>query len=145
MPSLRGRPQPIPTSRRLLPPPTITTQADALRGQENPRRPRRRWSLPPWLLSGGVSPRVAIARADTVDHGVQHRTNTEAPSVCSLLNDYPTLSAVAGVIQGLVEDDEFTPYQTGEVVTRSVANDCPRHVPLLQRFADTYTPKGQLG
>jgi hypothetical protein len=101
-----------------------------------------RWSPLP-LFSGSVSPGVATARADTVDHGVQHRTNTQAPAVCSVLNDYLTLPGVARVIQDLVEDDEFTPYQAGEVVVRSVANGYPRHVPLLQRFADTYTPKGQ--
>ena len=74
---------------------------------------------------------------------MQHHTNTEAPAVCSVLNDYPTLPGVAGVIEGLVEDDEFTPYRTDEVVVLWVADGCPRHVPLLQRF-DTYTPKGQV-
>jgi len=141
MPSLRERPQPF--RRRDFSYRRRRSQHRLMHYAAR-RKPRRahRWR-PLLLFSGSVSPGVAKRVPTRLITACGTAPNTEAPAVCSVLNDYPTLPGVAGVIEGLVEDDEFTPYRTDEVVVLWVADGCPRHVPLLQRF-DTYTPKGQV-
>lgn len=66
-----------------------------------------------------------------------------APAVCSTLDAYPTLPGVEGVLQAVQRDSGFTVADTARVVVWAVSSRCPRHLPLLQRFADTYAPQQQ--
>lgn len=63
-----------------------------------------------------------------------------APAVCGVLDDYPTFSGIEGVLAGVMRDSGFTAYQAGQVVYLAVEETCPRHLPLLDRFAATYAP-----
>lgn len=57
--------------------------------------------------------------------------------VCDVLDQYPSISGVLGVMQG-VQNDGFTAYESGEIVGLSVAEICPRHTGLMLRFIDVY-------
>lgn len=70
---------------------------------------------------------------------------TSAPAMCSVLDKYPTLPGVEGVLEGIQNDSGFTAFQSGEALAIGVQVQCPRHVALLQRFADTYAPRSITG
>lgn len=57
--------------------------------------------------------------------------------VCDVLDEYPTVSGLLGVMEA-VENDGFTAYEAGQVVGMSVAEICPRHGRLLRQFVDIY-------
>lgn len=85
------------------------------------------------------------AHADPVAPQVINYARAVAPAVCEVLDDHPSLPGVAGVIAGIRDDSGFTTDQSVQVLVLSVESRCVRHVPLLQRFADTYAPRPQRG
>lgn len=86
------------------------------------------------------------AHADPVAPQVINYAHVAAPAVCETLDGHPSLPGVSGVIAAIQDDSGFTTDQSVQVLVLSVQTRCVRHLPLLQRFADTYapTPKGQL-
>lgn len=102
-----------------------------------------------WLLVAGVGAIIAgllllLATPADADPGTDRQVRAyaadAAPVICSVLDDYPTISGVAGVLQGIKTDSGLTDFQSGQVIAIAVQASCPRHVGLLQRFVDTYAP-----
>ncbi|MDP7721836.1 DUF732 domain-containing protein [Mycobacterium sp. TY814] len=89
---------------------------------------------------------AAPAHADPVAPYVINYASIAAPAVCGTLDDHPSFPGISGVIQAIQDDSGFTTDQAVQVLVISVQTRCVRHLPLLQRFADTYAPapKGQL-
>lgn len=89
---------------------------------------------------------AAPAHADPVAPYVINYANIAAPAVCGTLDDHPSFPGISGVIQAIQDDSGFTTDQAVQVLVISVQTRCVRHLPLLQRFADTYapTPKGRI-
>ncbi|OBK92621.1 hypothetical protein A5646_03290 [Mycobacterium sp. 1245499.0] len=83
----------------------------------------------------------AHADPGSIEPQVMRYALASAPAMCAVLDKYPTLPGVEGVLQGIQNDSGFTPYQAGEALAVGVQVQCPRHVALLQRFADTYAPR----
>jgi hypothetical protein len=129
--------------------------ADPLRLMRQYRRPRTRvgrafdrarfWVreqlIPISLLVGTLAiPATAVliqagaAQATPVDT----YTITAGPTICEVLDEYPSLAGVTGVVQGVVNDSGFTPYDAGTVVAESVIIFCPTHLPLLHRYVAVY-------
>lgn len=77
---------------------------------------------------------MATAKADTIDDYV----GTNAHVVCSVLDDYPSVEGVEGVVAAIV-DDGLNPVAAGQVIARSVIGLCPRHMPELKAFIAKYT------
>jgi hypothetical protein len=71
---------------------------------------------------------------------VLNYTAIEAPAICGKLDANPTLQGVTTVIAAVAADSGFPMMQVARVVVVSVETVCPRHLPLLQRFVDTYAP-----
>lgn len=104
---------------------------------------RIHWSV--WTITAGAligCAGVGAAGADPiqVEPQVANYARTAAPAVCGTLDAYPTLTGVSAVLQGIKDDTGFTMAQSAQVLVLSVENKCPRHLPLLQRYASTYSP-----
>lgn len=88
---------------------------------------------------------ASLAKADPIEPQVFNYAVTAAPAICAVLDKYPTLPGVEGVLQGIENDSGFTAFQAGEALAIGVQAQCPRHIALLQRFADTYAPQSTSG
>ena len=102
---------------------------------------RIHWSIPVVAASVIVTAAVYFSipgHAEPSDAKVVNYAASVATAVCGTLADFPTLPGVQGVLQGVKQDSGFTDYETGEAVAIAVKLGCPRFIPLLQRFADTY-------
>jgi Na+/H+-translocating membrane pyrophosphatase len=75
------------------------------------------------LLAGAFGVAV-VARADTV-----------TLTICMTLDDYPSISGVAGVLSSLMESG-FSPRQAGYKLGEAVEAVCPEHHDLVMRFAN---------
>ncbi|MGV0042064.1 hypothetical protein [Mycobacterium colombiense] len=87
----------------------------------------------------------ANAEPRSIEPQVFNYAITAAPAMCTVLDKYPTLPGVEGVLQGIENDSGFTAFQAGEALAIGVQAECPRHIALLQRFADTYAPRSTSG
>lgn len=94
-----------------------------------------------WLFWGAVagatiasSALIPRAHADPTDD----YTQTSALIVCQILDQHPTIPGIAGVIEGIQTDSGFTVSESARVLVDAIYRQCPRHLPLLQRFIDTY-------
>lgn len=85
------------------------------------------------------------AHADPVEPQVRNYATIAASAVCTTLDKYPTLPGVSGTVQAVADDSGFTVTQAAQVVSISVINVCPRHIPLLQRFVATWAPSPSAG
>ena len=65
---------------------------------------------------------TGTARADVVDD----YTVVNAPVVCSVLDDHPSVAGVEGVVLAII-DDGLSPESAGEVLARSIIGWCPEH------------------
>lgn len=86
------------------------------------------------ILAGAVLG-TGVAKADPVDDYVL----TYAPAVCSTLDKYPTVGGVEGILQVIIQDDGFTPYQAGQIIGRAVIGWCPEHSSEVNRFIAKWT------
>jgi hypothetical protein len=57
--------------------------------------------------------------------------------VCSVLDSYPTVSGMLGIMQSIVEDG-LTEYQAGEVVGIAISDRCPEYSWLAKAFVKRY-------
>lgn len=106
---------------------------------------RPHWSLytaAAGALIGAALYHSAPADADPTRQQIINYAASAAPAICATLNDYPTLTGVVGVLRGVMQDTGFSVSDTGAVVVLAVENQCPQFIPLLQRFADTYSRSG---
>lgn len=78
-----------------------------------------------FLLVLGMYGSAAVARADL---------GWDMIRVCTVLDDYPTISGVLGVLRGLT-DEGYTAREAGWIVGRAVRDVCPEHMNLALRFA----------
>jgi len=95
-----------------------------------PRALRRRLGLAflGALIAGAVLG-TGIARANPLDDYVVDN----AATVCSLLDDYPSVSGVEGIVIAL-HDKGFTGEEAGEIIGRSVVGWCPEHAAEIRAF-----------
>ena len=77
------------------------------------------------------------ARADYVDD----YTLDNAWRVCLVLDAYPSVNGVEGVLAGIMKDG-LTPKDAGTVLARSVIGWCPEHKPEVDRFVARYSNAG---
>jgi hypothetical protein len=75
------------------------------------------------------------AHADRVDDYVAAYGQA---AICPVLDEYPTNAGILGILNHLVESENFTSYSAGMVIAHSVILFCPKHIPVLRKFADTY-------
>lgn len=66
-----------------------------------------------------------------------------AGAVCAVLDDYPTVNGMLGIMAAITEDG-LSDYQAGQVVGISIAEVCPRYGYLVDLFVDRYGDKGSL-
>jgi hypothetical protein len=66
-----------------------------------------------------------------------------AGAVCAVLDDYPTVNGMLGIMAAITEDG-LSNYQAGQVVGISIAEVCPRYGYLVDLFVDRYGDKGSL-
>jgi hypothetical protein len=57
-------------------------------------------------------------------------------AVCTTLDEYPTINGVYGIGEAIMQDG-LTAYQAGQVLGLAVLEICPRHMDLMQNFANT--------
>lgn len=81
------------------------------------------------------TPKAAAAPADDFDPVSVAYAAHYAGAVCATLMDFPSINGVMGIMSA-IEDDGLTTDQAAEAVTLSVADSCPRYLPVLQRFAN---------
>lgn len=98
----------------------------------------RRTIIPAAALALAVATILApTAAADEPSTTVVAYTATFGGIVCDVLDDYPTPAGVIGIAQA-IQDDGLSAYEAGQVIGLSVAEICPRHLRLMQRFIDIY-------
>lgn len=74
------------------------------------------------------------AKADVTDPQVIAYTAAFGGVVCSVLDEHPSVPGAYGVAAGIHEDSGMSLFQAGQVIGLSVAEICPRHTGLIQRF-----------
>jgi hypothetical protein len=89
------------------------------------------------LLFGAAIYYSSTANADPADPQVTRYVTVAAPVVCEVLDEYPTIDGVAGVMRGVMDDSGFTVKQSAMVVVLSVNEQCPKFMPLLREFANS--------
>lgn len=86
---------------------------------------------------------LAIMAAPAAHAGpVEDYTTFAAPIVCQVLDEYPSVAGVTGVVQAVMSDSGFSPYDAGTVVGVAVRDYCPRHITELQQFIAVYSNAG---
>ncbi|OBS01853.1 hypothetical protein A9W98_17870 [Mycobacterium gordonae] len=85
------------------------------------------------------------AHADPVAPQVINYAVATSPAMCYALDAHPTLPGVDGVLLGIQNDSGFTITQSGQALVIGVEYRCPRHLPLLKRYADTWTGPAYTG
>jgi hypothetical protein len=104
-----------------------------------PRQTRRLLALMAFgaILAGtGVGWGVSEAHADAgTDYAADH-----AATICSVLDQYPTIGGIAGIGQAIVEEGELSFREAGEAIGVSVAVVCPWHQPIVDAFIARYAP-----
>lgn len=98
------------------------------------------WTMPLLIFVGIVGPGLAAAHADPIEPQVISYAAHNAGRVCATLDAYPTFPGITGILAGIKNETGFTGPQTAEALVLSVNAACPRHLPLLQNFADAYAP-----
>lgn len=73
---------------------------------------------------------------DVSDEVLDYASN-RGQVVCQVLDEYPSISGLIGVMQGVAEDG-FSYFQAGQVTALSVYGLCPRHSDLLDQFVAIY-------
>lgn len=63
------------------------------------------------------------------------------PGVCLTLDEFPTFGGVIGVSTAIVNRGQLSYRDAGAAIYYSVSEICPRHLPLLLRFAAANTHK----
>lgn len=87
-------------------------------------------------VTAGAVTGTAVAKADPIDE----YTIVNAPIVCALLDEYPSVAGVEGVATALI-DKGLAPKDAGEVLVRSVVGWCPRHTPEVNGFIAKWAPR----
>jgi hypothetical protein len=102
-------------------------------------RPRLRlaWWWAPIILFVGLVTGGLLA-PDANAEPIDNYAAINAGRICATLDDYPTIAGVTGVLQAVMEDSGFGPYDAGRTVATAVMASCPEHLPVLQRFVAVY-------
>lgn len=102
-------------------------------------RPRRLRRLLALVGCGAIlaGTGTGIARADIVDDYVADYAHI----VCEVLDEYPTLPGLEGILLAVM-DDGLTPEAAGQAVARSVIGLCPEYLRLLERFVAKHEQAG---
>jgi hypothetical protein len=87
------------------------------------------------IITGGALG-TGVARADETDT----YASLNAGPICRTLDQYPTITGVTGVLQGIMTDSGFTPHDAGRTIAKAVINSCPEHLSELQRFVAAFSP-----
>ncbi len=82
---------------------------------------------------------AAVARGDDLSPRVVAYVNAFHDSVCTTLDDVPTVAGVEGVVLAVMGAG-FTGGEAGQIVAASVLVYCPEHSVELQAFADKWAP-----
>lgn len=74
------------------------------------------------------------AKADVTDATIDRY----AQAVCNTFDEgYADFNGILGIAKVLTERG-YTSHEAGEIIVGSVVADCPKYLPLLKRFANTY-------
>lgn len=84
-----------------------------------------------WLYAIAWAP---SAKADVTDPAVIAYTAAFGGIVCDVLDSHDSFPGIYGIAQGIHEDSGLSMFQAGQVIGLSVAEICPRHTGLIQRF-----------
>jgi len=104
------------------------------RNRNQYQRPRR---LPWWVWTTAAGAIIGLALYGSAARAHADPIDDEAAalkiSVCSTLDDYPSVAGVLGVMDSLT-DHGATAHQAAGVVVAAITQDCPRHIGLLAEF-----------
>lgn len=107
------------------------------------------WSLPVATAGVIIGSALYFSVPANADSGVQPYVSRYAlpsgPAMCEVLDEYPSVSCVSGVLRGIQDNSGFTTYQAGQVVAIGVESGCPRHLPLLRLFVAAAAPTNPAG
>jgi hypothetical protein len=79
---------------------------------------------------------AASAKADP-DAEAADYASTYGGVVCNVLDDYPSVSGMLGIMQA-IQKDGLTEYQAGEVVGIAISDRCPEYSWLAKAFVKRY-------
>lgn len=88
----------------------------------------------------GVIVFAASAKAEPASPAVMDYVDRYgAGAICKVLSmpEHHTLNGMLGVLTA-VENDGFSPYESGVIVGESINEFCPQNLRLMQRFVDIY-------
>lgn len=84
------------------------------------------------FLTAGTVFLASPAKADVDDTSIAYALQY-SEAVCSTLDKYPSFGGIVGIAQAITEDG-LTMRQAGTVIGLSVAETCPWHTGLMNRF-----------
>jgi hypothetical protein len=103
-------------------------------------RPRRTRGLLGLVAVGGLIAAAFLGCGPAKATPLDDYVIVNAPVICSLLDEYPSVAGVEGVVTALVSKGLSGP-DAGEVA-RAVQGWCPRHIPEIQAFAAKWAGAG---
>ncbi|MDM3894795.1 hypothetical protein [Mycobacterium intracellulare] len=98
------------------------------------------WTMPLLIFAGIVGPGMAAAHADPIPQPVINYAAHNASRVCAALDAAPTFPGISNTLDSIQRETGFNPLYSADVLVLSVDAVCPRHLPLLQNFVNTYAP-----
>lgn len=96
--------------------------------------------MPLLIFVGIVGPGMAAAHADPIPQPVINYAAHNASRVCAALDAAPTFPGISNTLDSIQRETGFNPLYSADVLVLSVDAVCPRHLPLLQNFVNTYAP-----
>ncbi|AXN50983.1 hypothetical protein MMRN_38880 [Mycobacterium marinum] len=66
---------------------------------------------------------------------------TQAAAICQTLDHSPTFGGLIKTIDNTATTTGLDLYTVGGIVANAVIDQCPWHIPLLERFVDTIEPR----
>lgn len=66
---------------------------------------------------------------------------TQATTICQTLDHSPTFGGLIKTIDNTATETGLDLYAVGDLVAHAVIDQCPWHIPLLERFVDAIEPR----
>lgn len=89
-----------------------------------------------FMMAFGAVVWAASAKADPDSEAAAYAAEY-GPAVCSVLDEYPSVSGMLGIMQSITKDG-LTEYQAGEVVGIAISDRCPEYGWLARAFVKRY-------
>lgn len=97
------------------------------------------WSFP--TITAGALIAAATLTTSRAHANPETDQTTQAATICQTLDHSPTFGGLIKTIDNTATNTGLDLYTVGDIVAHAVIDQCPWHIPLLERFVDAIEPR----